>query len=351
MSARSRQSTEQLKAEIAFRAKLARQHVTGEVLLPDYYTKDEHDRILLERIETTRRRMRQLAAAGIRLSPFLELGAERGQRSLVLVNEFGAQGVAADISYHQLRAMEHFAELFELPRLALRVCCDANRLPFRGGAFPFVFCYQFLHHFPSLEPILAEIRRVMGGGYFLFAEEPYRRALRVRLYRGVKPYSARARGRNRYLRLLESFVSAETSDEMDHGVVENDDISLSEWATALAAFDGHDSELRSMYDLRSSLDRSPGPRNAVNWLLGGTVTGLCRSSAAGAPGTSADVIGLLRCPVCVAGTGPHVGDASLVTAGDAMTCTSCGNRYPIREGIIFLIPPGQLAELYPEVGR
>src|ERR1044071_2127638 len=107
-----RQSIANLKGEIEFRAKLALQHVSGEVLLPDYYKKDEHDRILWERVEATRKKMTELAGLGINFSPFLELGAERGQRSLVLANDFAANGIAIDISYHQLKTMEYFSQLF-----------------------------------------------------------------------------------------------------------------------------------------------------------------------------------------------------------------------------------------------
>src|SRR5437764_13442236 len=83
-----RQKLDDLKAEIELRAKLAQQHVSGEVLLPDYYQKPEHDRILLDRVNATRERMSGLVANGVDLLPFLELGAERGQRSLVVANDF-----------------------------------------------------------------------------------------------------------------------------------------------------------------------------------------------------------------------------------------------------------------------
>jgi hypothetical protein len=122
-----------LKGEIEFRAKLSIQHVSGEVLLPDYYGKEEHDRILLDRVDATHKKMKELADIGINFSPFLELGAERGQRSLVLMNDFGANGVAIDISYHQLRAMEHFSNLFKREKLPVRICCDANHLPFKSN--------------------------------------------------------------------------------------------------------------------------------------------------------------------------------------------------------------------------
>ena len=74
-----RQHRRNLQGEIAFRAKLARQHVTGEVLLPDYYRREEHDNILRERVEATRAKMVELTRAGVSLSPFLELGAEIDQ--------------------------------------------------------------------------------------------------------------------------------------------------------------------------------------------------------------------------------------------------------------------------------
>jgi SAM-dependent methyltransferase/uncharacterized protein YbaR (Trm112 family) len=344
----ARQRLDHLRSEIDFRAKLARQHVTGEVLLPDYYRKEDHDHILRERIEETRRRMTALVEAGVRLSPFLELGAERGQRALVLVNEFGADGVAADISYHQLRAMEHFADLFGLPKLPLRVCCDANQLPFRRGSLTFVFCYQFLHHFPSLDPIVSEIQRVLADGCFFFDEEPFRRVLQVELYRQrAKPYSARARGRNRYRRLFESFVSDEQTDEADHGVLENETISLTEWTSALSIFDQVEAELRSTYDLRSRLGGRPLPRNALNWLLGGVVSGLCRKDAS-LTAIPDDPLSLLACPACMAGD--DSGNAGQL-AGDStrLVCSSCGAAYPIRDGIIFLIPPRELTQLYPDL--
>ena len=176
-----RQSIQNLQGEVEFREKLARQHVSGENLLPDYYQKEQHDEVLLQRVHDTCQKMQQLTNRGVSLSPFLELGAERGQRSLVLANDFNATGVAIDISYHQLKTMEHFSKLFKREVLPVRICCDANHLPFRTHSFPFIFCYQFLHHFPSLQPVLQEVFRVLACGYFFFDEEPFKRWLRVML--------------------------------------------------------------------------------------------------------------------------------------------------------------------------
>jgi SAM-dependent methyltransferase len=352
-----RQRLEDLKAEIGFRAKLARQHVTGEMLLPDYPGKEEHDQILRERIEATRRDMAELRSRDVALSPFLELGAERGQRSLVLVNEFGAAGVATDISFHQLQTMEHFGNLFGLPRLPLRVCCDANRLPFQSGAFRFAFCYQFLHHFPALPPVIGEIRRVTAG-HFLFAEEPYPRRLRLALYRQRSSvWSAESRAKNRYLRLLESFVSTERRDEDEHGVLENDDISLGEWRRAVDAFAGCEIELESIYNVRSRLNQRFGPANVLNWLLGGTVRGLCRvdgpasSTAAAGRSGPADLTQILVCPDCVIDGDEGDDRAPLEAAGDGFRCARCEARYPSRDGVLFLLPPSELRELYPDVAE
>ncbi len=162
------QSVKNLRGEIEFRKQLSIQHVTGEMLLPDYYDKDQHDEILFERVDTTLNDIKKLEQQSISLSPFIELGAERCQRALVLTNDFNADGFAVDISYHQLKTAKHFARVFDRPKLPLRVCCDINNLPFRNNSFPFAFGYQFLHHFPSLKPIIQEIYRILSNGVFFF---------------------------------------------------------------------------------------------------------------------------------------------------------------------------------------
>jgi SAM-dependent methyltransferase len=344
-----RQTIDNLKGEIAFRAKLALQHVSGEVLLPDYYRKGDHDRILQGRVEATRRKMQELAALDIPLSPFLELGAERGQRSLVLTNDFGATGVAVDISFHQLRSMEHFARLFERPRLPLRVCCDANQLPFKSNSFPFVFCYEFLHHFPALGPIVREIHRVAAAGWFYFDEEPFRRAAKVALYRQrSKIYSQDTMRKHPYLRLLESFFSEPRCDEVEHGVLENEELSLAEWQSALSVFEQRDIDLVSLDRLRSKL----GPRirvgNFLNYFLGGSIGGLCRKLGGPRKDVPVNLREMLACPDCLAG-GPtgRAEEASLFEVPAGYRCLQCGFTYPCSEGVVFLLPSAKLQQLYP----
>jgi SAM-dependent methyltransferase len=346
----SRQTIANLKGEIAFRAKLAVQHVSGDVLLPDYYQKADHDRILHQRVRATHRRMTELADRGINLSPFLELGAERGQRSLVLANDFAATGVAVDISYHQLKTMEHFAQLFDRPRLPMRVCCDANRLPFKSQSFPFVFCYEFLHHFPSLEPIVREIHRVAGGSFY-FDEEPFRRAAKLNLYRQrSKVYSEKTLRKHECLRLIESFLSEPRCDEVEHGVVENDELSLAEWMTALSPFQERDIELVSLDRFRSKLGRRLGPTNIPNYLLGGRIGGLCRQMPGAAREGPIELEGALTCPACMARrSAGALDEPSLLEAGGDYRCSACDTSYPCRDGIIFLLPPEELRQLYPEI--
>jgi len=341
------QDIEHLRAEIRFRAKLAQQHVTGDVLLPEYYAKEEHDVILRRRIDDTRRKMEELAEVGVRLSPFLELGAERGQRSLVLTNDFGAEGVAADISYHQLKTMEHFAELFGMTRLPARICCDATTLPFRTETIPFVFAYQFLHHFPSPAPVIREIHRVMADGRFYFAEEPYRRLVKVALY--SRKRSARARSGirgNRYIQLIESFISSETSEETDHGIIENDEISLGAWIEGLSIFDEWKGHLSSIYDIASPVRNRIAARNLPNWLLGGLIEGLCRKRGGASPRTIAESF---ACPDCTTTAPDGRLDRPPVTpVPGGYRCSMCDTTYPDRDGIIFLLPRAMLAALYPE---
>jgi len=343
------QSIENLKGEIEFRAKLSTQHVSGEVLLPDYYKKEEHDRILLERVEATHRRMKELAGLGISFSPFVELGAERGQRSLVLTNDFGAKGIAVDISYHQLKTMEHFSTLFKREKLPLRICCDANHLPFKSNSFPFIFCYEFLHHFPSLQPILKEIHRVASDGYFYFDEEPFKRVMKLPLYRQkAKIYSERALRKNKYVSLIESFISDAPCDEVEHGIIENDNISLMEWMSALSVFDQREIDLSSINKLKSKLDGRLRLTNIPNYLLGGTIAGLCRKKLRLANNGPVDVSDILGCPNCRTTSNNGSFDRpSLVELGDRYRCSQCGFNYPCRDGVIFLLPRSELQQLYP----
>ena len=344
------QNLSHLKGEIAFRKKLARQHVTGEMLLPDYYAKETHDRILRDRVNATIRDIRGLGRPG-GLSPFLELGAERCQRSLVLTNDFGARGFAVDISFDQLKTAAHFADVFDRPKLPLRVCCDANRLPFRTGSFPLIFCYAFLHHFPSPAPVVREARRVMSEGVFFFKEEPFKRP-KIVLYKqrqGAGPTSALRN--SKAVRFLEKFISDEHGDERGHGIIENDAISLKTWIRALSVFERRQVTVSSVEGrVRTRLGDRVAMRNLPNMLLGGEIEGVCGKEDLGAGQEPRELTDLMVCPDCVRGpnTSP-AGPPALRKKPGGFACRACGSTFPVIDDIIMLLPSKLFRELYPEL--
>jgi SAM-dependent methyltransferase/uncharacterized protein YbaR (Trm112 family) len=347
MADRTRQTIANLKGEIAFRRKLARQHTTGEVLLPDYPGKDQHDGVLAGRIETTARTFRDLERRGIDFSTFLELGAERGHRALALVNHFNVRGVATDLSLDQLRTAPFFAAQFGLPRVPLRVCCDANHLPFRSDSVPFAFCYQFLHHFPGLGTIVPEILRVIApGGRFLFDEEPMGRLLQLHLYTRKKPgYPGSRIAKLR--QWIEDLVSDAACDEVEHGIIENHSMPMSQWQKSLSGFAQTDVNVRTLRYIRSRVGGSPTFANIPALLLGGVISGLCRKETEPRSAAADDPAQWLVCPKHPADGGPEF---PLLRENDCYRCAECGEKYPVVDDIPILIEPALRRELYPEIG-
>ena len=345
------QNINNLRGEIEFRKRLATQHVTGEMLLPDYYDKEQHDKILLERVNTTLEDLKKLEKQVSLFSPFIELGAERCQRALVLTNDFNAEGFAVDISYHQLKTAGHFAGVFNRPKLPFRVCCDVNNLPFRSNSFPFAYCYEFLHHFPSPKPILQEIYRILSNGVFFFSEEPFKRP-RIALYRQRhKIYSRAMLGKNKARRFIEKFISEDICDERDYGIIENDDITLNDWIDALAIFDAKKVHISSLGNrIRTELGERIKIKNLLNMFLGGGVNGICTKQS-GVQGIEiSNLADLLLCPDCL--TRPIIQklDQSplIKKMVGSFDCSVCNSSFPVIDDILFLLPTGLFRELYPD---
>jgi ubiquinone/menaquinone biosynthesis C-methylase UbiE len=99
---------------------------------------------------------RRLRAQGVSLDPFLEIGAGSGQRSIALANHNSARGVATDISLGSLADAPYVLTLLGGDRLPLRICCDAQHLPFLPHTFQFAFACQMLHRFADPAPAVAE---------------------------------------------------------------------------------------------------------------------------------------------------------------------------------------------------
>jgi len=351
MKVYEQQKIENMRGEVVFRQKLAKQHVEGETVLPSYCGKEQAENILRDRVQETLKDISALKVKGLALSPFVELGAERCQRSLVMTNDFGADGFAVDISFHQLKTAGHYAELFNKPRMPHRVCCDANHLPFRSASIPFVFCYEFLHHFPSVAPVVRGIHEILSAGNFFFAEEPFKRP-RLRLYEQKrKLHSPEGDKRSSVVRFLEGFFSEEGCDEVEHGVIENGDISMHEWVDALSVFDSREVTLSSLGKrIQTRLGSRPGLRNLPNAMFGGGIRGICRKESRQATPKLDNILDLLTCPECAfrpSGGSTRL-EPSLRREQSRLRCEACDRAFPIIDGIMVIFPKNILEQLYPE---
>ena len=75
-------------------------------------------------------------------------------------------------------------DAWNLQRAPVRVAGDALQLPFADNSLRFVCAFQVLSQFMDIGSVFREVTRVLQpGGVFLFAEEPLRRKLSLRLYR------------------------------------------------------------------------------------------------------------------------------------------------------------------------
>jgi len=341
----SEQQLASKKGEIEFRRKLVSQQIGGETVLDDEFDAEGIEKILLSRMRVTLERMSSLRNRGVPLSPYLEIGAERCQRSLVMENDIGAHGAAADISFDMLRSCRHYQKAFDKPMAPLRICCDIERLPFFSGALPFVFCYQTLHHFPDPSRAVREVHRVLApGGRFYFDEEPYRKIAHLSLYRR-KVYARETLASSRLRRRLDFLFAREVNNETDHGIVENDTIDVSAWKRALAVFAEKHVTITTVRGISADVFR---PRSRLRYLfaflLGGTISGLCRKGGE-AGGSPANLYEALVCPSCL----PEGREHALAAHEGGFACVACRKRYPAVDGVAFLLSYPTFRDLYPMV--
>src|SRR5205823_4714625 len=93
-------------------------------------------------------------------------------------------GFALDISADSLRYGVALQHRWGLDRAPIRIAGDAANLPFADASLRFVLAFQMLSQFLNMETVFIEVKRVLApGGIFLFAEEPLKRTLSLRLYR------------------------------------------------------------------------------------------------------------------------------------------------------------------------
>ncbi|NQT89868.1 MAG: class I SAM-dependent methyltransferase [Candidatus Omnitrophica bacterium] len=361
----TQQSLKNKRSEIRFRRDLISQQVEDAAIFDDEYDAKGIEEILTARMEETARKMRLLKEEGVRLSPYIEIGAERCQSSLVMENDFGATGAAVDISYDMLKSCSYYAGVFGKTKIPLRACCDVYNLPFRSNSIPFAFCYETLHHFPDLTPVIKEIHRVLSpGGYFFFDKEPYRQILHLSLYkrkkaafRGQQAKATQLSGASKLRKIsspilflkirkmCDDFFSTAELNEIKYGIIENHGLSVGAWKRALGLFDEKRVELQSRAGVNTGLF---GPRHSARflkaWLFGGNITGLCRKIGS-AVKDDVSLQDTTICPCCQ----KDKRESGLTQNGRFFSCKVCSSDFPVVDGVIFLLTPEERKKLYPEI--
>lgn len=341
-----KQSSLSQKGEVAFRRKLYLQQVEGQSEFSDEYRAGEIEKILKTRMEATLEQIGNLKKQNINISPYLEIGAERGQRSLILENDLDSKGIMADLSFDMLRSADYYAKIFDKKNIPLRVCCDVNNLPFRTGSFPFVFCYDTLHHFPDPTPVTDEVYRTMApGAAFFFGQEPYKKILHLDLYKTDKAYSEKSLKSSKIKKIINHFLAERIGNENDFNVIENEKITIKKWSKVFKNFIEKDIELVSLGKIKTNLfGRKNYLKYWLNFLLGGNISGLVKKAGQTAK-ENQNIEDFLICPDCL----KNKQEEQLQRQGDNWVCSSCGQKFPIFEGVTFLLEKEKFEELYPEI--
>src|SRR6266849_5811517 len=244
------------------------------------------------------------------LTPFLEIGANAGHSSYMLANEFGAEGFALDLSADSLRHGRALQDAWGLNRAPVRVAGDAANLPFAEGSLRLVCAFQLLSQFMDMESVFREVVRVLApGGVFLFAEEPLRRRLSLRLYRcayyeTMKPWERRLSDWGLLGYLVRDVIGAH--QEESFGIRQNHTMGLKEWNRLIGKyFAAREYEVfvpergwgeRVVKRLAVRLDPYRSVWRAAQ-LLGGTLAAVCKNAGASGPSRSIENFEtFLRCP-------------------------------------------------------
>jgi len=288
------------------------------------------------------------------MTPFLEIGSNVGHTSYMLANEFGSSGFALDISADSLRYGAALKDRWRLSRSPIRVAGDAVNLPFADGSLRFVMAFQMLSQFMNMESVFLEVKRVLApGGTFLFAEEPLKRLLSLRLYRcpyynTMKPWERKLYDWGLLGYLVRDVIGAR--QEESFGIRQNHTMGLSDWRRLIGKhFMDAEYEIfvpergwgeRIVKRAATRLDPYRSEWRAAH-LLGGTLAAVGRKGgdAQRVPFDASEFQAQLRCPDC------H--GALTRDAGDTLHCSDCGYQARNEGGVYNLLPSGDRAELYP----
>jgi uncharacterized protein YbaR (Trm112 family) len=146
---------------------------------------------------------------------------------------------------------------------------------------------------------------------------------------------------------MDYFFGEKVCNEVEHGVIENDNISINAWKRALDVFKEKNVELTSMKVIKTNLF---GIKNIIKYfmayLLGGVISGTCLKSGH-ENAAEENINDLLACPSCM-----ENGQESKLTQKDpAFYCAKGSHKFPIIDGVAFLFSESKFKELYPEFYR
>lgn len=334
------------RAEVRLRARLSAQHLGRKAHFAQEYTQREMAQILRQRAQLAKREFARLARE-TPLSPFLEIGAEYGQASLVLVNEFEAHGVASDIAAAPLQALPHSAHTLGYSKLPRLVVLDAESIPFPNASFPFVFCSQTLHHFPHPRSVTSEVERVlMPGGVFFMADEPVGQRANLGLWR--RPTKLRWWEKLLKASLILPFVSRIGKTEVDHGVIE-DHPTLAQWRDALSLFQKVKTTITPVpFGPLGSLEMTSPLNRLFLFFLGGGIQAVASKTGVLARHKPRP-FPQLACVSCWVGGGMRRDRPRLTATPTGLTCPNCHARYPQVGGIPYILEKRIRLRLYPKL--
>lgn len=286
------------------------------------------------------------------MTPFVEIGANAGHSSYMLCNEFGQNGFALDISADSLRHGIALMDEWGLVKAPVRIAGDALNLPFQDNSLRAVIAYQMLSQFQDIEAVFIEAKRVLApGGTFIFAEEPMRRKLSLRLYRC--PYYDTMKWWERKLYdwgLLGFFVQdvIGAQQEEGFGIRQNHRLELRDWHALMVK---HFEKMEFLLFVPQRgwgerLTRWIGQRidkAGSDWvparLLGGTLAAMCKKCGEAEVDPHAPFESRLRCPDCYAGM--------RVDEAGTLHCLECPYEASNEGGVYNLIRSHEKHQLYP----
>jgi SAM-dependent methyltransferase len=234
----------------------------------------------------------------------------------------------------------------------VRVAGDAANLPFADGSLRFVCAFQMLSQFMDIESVFREVARVLEpGGVFLFAEEPLKRLLSLRLYRcpyyeTMKPWERKLYDWGLLGYFVRDVIGAH--QEESFGIRQNHTMGLHDWHALVQKY-----FVAQEYDVfvpergwgerivkRTAVRLDPA---GSDWraarLLGGTLAAICRKAGTRPADRSLDRFeDFLRCPDC------H--KSLRRDDSDTLRC-ACGYQAENEGSVYNLLPSQERKELYP----